>query len=138
MKYKFRGKTDELNSQWIYGSLLIKDDGHFIWSDGVFREVDPKTVGQYIGVKDIDAMEIYEGDIIDMGIQYEGGVDWCDKRCYIYCGENGSGYHISFHGKHGGEGMPSLNHFLKAYERCVFKIIDNIHDNPDEILRREK
>ncbi len=32
-------------------------------------EVDPITVGQYIGIKDADGVEIYEGDIVE----YENG-----------------------------------------------------------------
>ena len=69
---EFRGKTTDSNNRWVYGSYItmktqkgmshsIADPYHHI--DNHF--VDPKTVGQYIGKRDVDGRRIYEGDLVE-------------------------------------------------------------------------
>lgn len=125
---KFRGKSLS-TGEWVYGYYVycareVTIDTpimeHRIYTiGGSYFVVNPKTVGQYIGLKDRNGKEIFKGDILiwyanSCGLEKQIVIsdpeiilDSFDGHCFIF----GIGYPISHP------------------EKC--EIIGNIHDNPN-------
>lgn len=63
---KFRGKS--LNTgNWVFGDLRQSGKRKF-----VEYEVNPDTVGQFVGLYDNNGKEVYEHDYISINYKYEG------------------------------------------------------------------
>ena len=154
---KFRAKQVD-TGEWLYGDLLQpnyerflknKDIGNFldeykisILEKNFIRNdyvIDPKTIGQYAGLVDIDGKEIYEGDIVqDMRIyanEYKNYGDttvvkFCPKDVVKFCTEDvascGCCYDYFI-----GSGFKAT-----LVDLTCCKIIGNIYDNP-ELLKKE-
>lgn len=74
----FRGKRTD-TGEWVYGDLdqYNHDDICIMDSEAYLHGVDRKTVGQYTGMKDVNNVLIFEGDIIECwseGVNAKGEV----------------------------------------------------------------
>ncbi|WP_059140750.1 YopX family protein [Paenilisteria newyorkensis] len=145
---EFRGKRLD-NGEWACGSY-VEAYGHWIeefatWGPRMHGneivvdagehyakyEIDPKTRGQYTGLKDKNGNKIFERDILrkpaetdwekESYISYEC---WYDERVGRYLGWRVA--NAVFHGNLcGGLGEVSLENVHK------YEIIGNIYDNPE-------
>lgn len=118
----FRGKRTD-NGEWVEGNLFIPDlpktPTQICIGTNVVRityDVIPETVGQYTGLTDSSGKNIFEGDILRYG-------------------ENGSLYTVIFEE---GSFCYSIRKYYNSFADCefgipssLFKIIGNIHDNPE-------
>ena len=140
---KFRGKTlINMKETWVYGDLMHFDDGDkYIYNKNKMQyniiengyQLFPETVGQFTGLKDIDGVEIYEGDII-LFTWFTYGVGYEVERETIHKGSiefiDGSIMFCCEHGKY-----PLSN--LDYNSEMDIEIIGSIHDNP-ELLGKEE
>jgi uncharacterized phage protein (TIGR01671 family) len=130
---KFRGKSIDTR-EWVYGYYIKSGpdfhggERHCIATPGTvadyaglkFIQVDPKTVGQFIGIPDKNGREIYEGDI-------RGGYYFCmeDKVEFLEVIKSHLSPYIGYcyyWESIRGCGMPD---FMET------EIIGNIHENPE-------
>lgn len=125
-EYLFRGKRSD-NGEWIEGSLIVYDwDNRYVsiysTEEEIAFQVEPDTVGHWTGFRDNDGDRIYEDDILKMITRVKDGkkrihtVEWCDK-CGMWV-------------------LPGVtDDKLETDFTCFwgddFKIIGNIHDNPE-------
>lgn len=149
---KFRGKRID-NGEWVCGGYAENDGKAFIvvrtryipdtrdWDTVEYYEnnpcyhltmidVDPDTVGQYIGVDDKNGRKIFENDFVSCR-QYIGGnwVEYCIERGYVEM-------------KHGAFGLHRKQGYYRPFkdwlEDYEYEVIDNIFDNPELLQNNQE
>lgn len=125
----FRGKN--YDGEWIEGYYVHQGKSHEIYykdyQEFPSRFVTPETVGQYTGLTDKNGKKIFEGDIIkatdsvpEYNLMVVRNEDFGCFNDYYFGGE-----------KHYTEQIRNADWYLR------YKIIGNIHDNP-ELLGGDK
>lgn len=136
---KFRGrdtfKSDYFPAKWYYGGIMI--DGNDAWlcvkteKKGVVSvRVEPKTIGQYTGLKDAKGREIYEGDIILTPNKHTVIVKFGYREWIVQQGRTYDS--IAAYGWLAEKIKDGFTDFL---DNTIIQgeIIGNIHDNPELI-----
>ena len=131
----FHGKRiDDDEGEWVEGyyasqsnySCTNRKNIHFILRDECrdigmggleYYEVDPETVGQYIGQTDKNGTKIFEWDIVkctdDTGIENIFIIMWDSRRAMFYLAS------------------PTFKTDFYYYSANEFGVIGNIYDNPE-------
>jgi len=116
---EFRGK-DVNTGKWVYSSAIAngtvkgKQNNKYMLVDNesdIWCEVDPETIGQYIGKKDKNGVKIFMGDII----KFSGGGVWS----VYYCEDNSM-----FRLRNGGL-------TCCVVDGKLYSVIGNVTDNPE-------
>lgn len=113
----FRAKRTD-NHQWVEGFYIVDDmenpNPYIVNSRGKYR-VAHRSVGQLSGVKDLTGRKIFEGDIMETAVsglmQHTGVVEFIDGSFGLKCTDGSA--------------------FFLCFVAGCYKVIGNIHDNPE-------
>lgn len=124
----FGGKAIH-NNKWVYGNFihsanLAGNSNEFRIRDinsGAESDVDPNTVGQFIGMEDRKTISIKEGDIVQ---------DYVSKVRFQVVFTDYANFGLK------AIGVQALKDYEyetidSAYAATTLRIIGNIHDNPE-------
>ena len=92
--------------------LKLNGDRYVEMSCGYYSKGKDWVIEQYIGLKDKNCKEIYEGDIVSYrGNNYQ--IKWCEAS-FAYIASSKNQYY-----------------WLSPSKSTVFEVIGNIHENPE-------
>lgn len=119
---KFRAKSWYGNPpMWVEGYIYQAPGGWFMkFPAGNLMEINPDTIGQMTGIKDVDGKDVYEGDIVQFTKceSVTGEVVWNDDIA-------GFTLKLAYEDK---PGSTSLGEWMEE----GIKVIGNIHDNAEK------
>ena len=131
---KFRGKT--FSGHWKYGELVMSptidpaiyfevDNGSDKQMDWVY--VNPDTIGQFTGLRDVNGREIYEGDVLRLEDEEKayGAVVWHPNGYFAIDHHFGKCDLLDYNYRPLGE---MLCYRLHSGKLLRFVVLDNIHD----------
>lgn len=132
MEIKFRGWNSK-NKKWIYGYYFVIRGKHFISPDEDVNPltsyedflVDEDSIGQYIGLKDKNIVEIYKGDIIES--------DGC-LHVVRYDEDNARFAAFNLSMSTDIEGCGLTKEWIKE---CGKVVVGNVHENPELLTNNE-
>lgn len=126
-----------MDKRYIHEEKLPEDIPFGFYKDEIFV-VDPKTVGQFVGLFDCDKREIYEGDIIKTYVCFldENGETrefWRVGVVKFISGKYQLTNCVNYYDEAAEielelQPNPKMEYSFSAYRS---KIIGNIHDNPE-------
>jgi uncharacterized phage protein (TIGR01671 family) len=136
---KFRGKSCGIDGKWVIGSLIITKTMTLIavkemmCDTGTIEdllygiiEVDPKTVGQFTGLKDKTGKDIYKNDLVVVPQHYDENYLTKEQVCKVSF-EDGQFYYRPLK-------QPndiSTGSFYEEITHSGVEIIGNIHENKE-------
>ena len=149
---KYRGKRID-NGEEVRGGYCEVENNHYIIPDTASTfttkittehfvlegmvEVNPKTVGQFTGLKDKkNNAEVYDDDFCLIRVDFSGPdaeKSNCETlRAYMSYDDESFSWCWHSPGKYGG-----LTELFKEYEFDILEILGNIHDNPELLKVKE-
>jgi len=117
---KFRGKSisnDFSKGNWVYGTFYKSFDKYYMVEEitGSCIQIDPETIGEYVGLHDKNFGEIYEGDILKEDNGNIFIVEWYKTGLQM-------------------RALKTNDIFFTLLESCsigILEIIGNIYENPE-------